>query len=72
MPVNGFKAPGKLLQSLPSAGRQVHRMPLVGSSICGNRSAESDTLSDVNKQSESLHSMSKKCSYAFVNGNYPW
>ncbi len=72
MPVNGFKALGKLLQSLPRVGRQVYRMPLIGSSICGNRSAESDTLSDVNKQSESLHSTSKKCPYAFVNGNYPW
>ena len=71
-PVHGCNAPGKFFQSLPGAVRQVRRMPLVGSSICGNRSAESDTLSDVNKQSESLHSTSKKCPYALVNGNYPW
>jgi len=70
VPIHGCDALPELLQSSGSAVRQVCWVVLVGTSFGGHRSAESDTFSDANKQAEWLHSTSKKCPYAYVNGSF--
>lgn len=64
VPINGSETRPELLQSSVLVHWPVRRMPPVGSSVCVNRSAESDVLREVLKSSESLHSESKKCAYA--------
>ena len=70
VPIHALDAPCKLLQSFPGAVRHVCRMKPVRPPFSGNHSAQSDPLSEANKQLFSHRSNGSLGRDALVNGNF--